>query len=328
MSENGHLLINDYELKEDIGEGNFGKVKLAIFRKTGEQFAIKIINKDKMKKKMQNILFKENEIITKFNHINVVYVFEIIEEDNNIYIVMEYCSKGELFDYIVSHQRLNEDEASVFFYQLINGVEYIHKKGVAHRDLKPENLLLTVDKTLKIIDFGLSHEYDENSLLKTKCGSPSYAAPEIIRGKLYDGFKTDIWCCGIILYAMLCGYLPFEEFIMTLLQEMNDYIINLRKTIMKQSNTIEEIKNCDFYLRGKKLCKIDYKSVEDELEKRNTFYGEGKTKYKNFFKNNKNKISNNNNEKKVEVEKEEKIRIDNLIKKDMICHRLFPRKYF
>ena len=326
MSENGHLLINNYELKEDIGEGNFGKVKLAIFRKTGEQFAIKIINKDKMKQKMQNILFKENEIITKFNHINVVYVFEILEEENNIYIVMEYCSKGELFDYIVSHRRLNEDEASVFFYQLINGVEYIHKKGVAHRDLKPENLLLTVDKTLKIIDFGLSHEYDENSLLKTKCGSPSYAAPEIIRGKLYDGFKTDIWCCGIILYAMLCGYLPFEgennrelfcsilgcnpEYPPFLSQISKELIQGLLKVDPEERLTIEEIKNSDFYLKGKKLCKIDYKSVEDELEKRNTFYGEGKTKYKNFFKNNKNKISNNNNnEKKIEMEKGETLSI-------------------
>ncbi len=158
MSEKDYLLINNYVLKEDIGEGNFGKVKLGIFKKTGEKFAIKIINKDKIKQKMKNILFKENEIITKFNHINVVYVFQIFEEENNIYIIMEYCNKGELFDYIVSHKRL-EEEASIFFYQLINGVDYIHKKCVAHRDLKPENLLLTEDKTLKIIDFGLSHEY-------------------------------------------------------------------------------------------------------------------------------------------------------------------------
>ena len=332
MSQEDYLLINNYELKSDIGEGNFGKVKLGIFKKTGEEFAIKIINKDKMKKKMKNILFKENEIITKFNHINIVYVFQIIEEESNIYIVMEYCSKGELFDYIVSHQRLNEDEASIFFYQLINGVEYIHKKGVAHRDLKPENLLLTVDKTLKIIDFGLSHEYEENSLLKTKCGSPSYAAPEIIRGKLYDGFKTDMWCCGIILYAMLCGFLPFEgdnnrELFLSILKcepEYPEFLTKISKELIQgllkvdpeERLTIEEIKNCEFYLKGKKLCKIDYKSIEGELEKRKTFCGAGKTKFRNFYKNNTNKA--NNNEKKVEIEKDEALskRSDNRDKRN------------
>ena len=313
MCEKDYLLIDNYEFKQDIGEGNFGKVKLAVFKKTGEEFAIKIINKDKIKKKMKNILFKENEIITKFNHINVVYVFQIIEEENDIYIVMEYCKNGELFDYIVSHQRLDEDEASVFFYQLINGVDYIHKKGIAHRDLKPENLLLTVDKTLKIIDFGLSHEYDENSLLKTKCGSPSYAAPELIKGKLYDGFKIDIWCCGIILYAMLCGYLPFEgdndkELFSSVLECNPEYppflsnnskklIHDLLKSNPDERITIEQIKENDFYLKGKKLCKIDYKQVENELEKRNTFYN---TRIKKF-KNNKNKDTINN-EKKIEKE--------------------------
>ena len=169
--------INNYSLEEDIGQGNFGKVKLAIYKPTNEKFAIKIINKNMLKIKMRNVIFKENEIITKFNHINVIYVYNIIDTPENYYIVMEYCKKGELFDYIVKHQRINEDEASIFFYQLINGVEYIHSKGIAHRDLKPENILLTEDKILKIIDFGLSHEFNGEIFLKTKCGSPSYASP-------------------------------------------------------------------------------------------------------------------------------------------------------
>ena len=202
--------ITDYILKQDIGEGNFGKVKLGIHIITGEEFAIKILNKEQIKIKMKNTIFKENEIITKFNHINVIFVFAIIEDAENYYIVMEYCKTGELFDYIVAHQYLSEEESSVLFYQLINGVEYIHSKGIAHRDLKPENLLLTESNILKIIDFGLSHEFDKINFLATKCGSPSYAAPEIIKGGKYDGFKTDIWCCGIILYAMVCGYLPFD----------------------------------------------------------------------------------------------------------------------
>ena len=186
LPKSKYIEIKDYILKEDIGEGNFGKVKLGVSKLSGEKFAIKIINKDQIKIKMKNKIFRENEVITKFNHINVIFVFEIIEDLENYYIVMEYCKRGELFDYIVDHERLTEDEAAIFFYQLINGVEYIHSKGIAHRDLKPENLLLTKDKTLKIIDFGLSHEYDGIDLLKTKCGSPSYASPEILRGRPYD----------------------------------------------------------------------------------------------------------------------------------------------
>ena len=210
MSQNNYLDITNYVFQKDIGEGNFGKVKLGIFRPTGEEFAIKILNKNKIKIKMKNSIFKENEIITRFNHINVVYVFQILEDAQNFYIIMEYCKHGELFDYIVKKEKLSEEESSIFFYQLINGIEYIHSKGISHRDLKPENLLLAENKILKIIDFGLSHEFEGDELLKTKCGSPSYAAPEIICCPFYDGFKVDVWCCGIILYAMLCGYLPFE----------------------------------------------------------------------------------------------------------------------
>ena len=115
---------------------------------------------------------------------------------------MEYCEKGELFNYIVENKRLEEEETSIFFYQLINGLEYIHSKNICHRDLKPENLLLTKNKIIKIIDFGLSHKLN-NNLLLTKCGSLSYASPELITRKCYDGIKNDIWCCGIILYSMI-----------------------------------------------------------------------------------------------------------------------------
>ena len=276
--------IKGYILKEDIGEGNFGKVKLGISKSTGEKFAVKIINKDQIKKKMKNKIFRENEVITKFNHINVIFVFEIIEDQDNYYIIMEYCKRGELFDYIVDHERLTEDEAAIFFYQLINGVEYIHSRGIAHRDLKPENLLLTKDKTLKIIDFGLSHEFDGIEFLKTKCGSPSYASPEILRGKPYDGFKSDIWCCGIILYAMVCGYLPFDgetnkilfKNIMKCQPEIPDYlnestqdlIIRILTSDPDMRITIDDIKRHRFYLRGKKLCHIDYKMIEKNVLKK------------------------------------------------------------
>ena len=286
--------INNYEMKKEIGEGNFGKVKLGIFKPTGEEFAIKILNKKKIKKQMKNVMLRENDIITKLNHINIVFVYKIIDTEEDYYIIMEYCKLGELFDYIVKKKRLSEEEASVFFYQLINGVEYIHSKGIAHRDLKPENLLLTEDKVLKIIDFGLSHEFNEDQFLKTKCGSPSYAAPEIIARPTYNGFKIDIWCCGIILYAMLCGYLPFEgdsesetnnvELFKNILEcepELPDFLSDMSKDLIyeilnpdpEERISIKKIKSHPFYLKGKKLCKIDYDSLEKSVIKtRESFY--------------------------------------------------------
>ena len=326
MLKEDDLDINDFIFKEDIGEGNFGKVKFCIFKKTGEEFAIKIINKKKIKDKMKNSFFKENEIATKFNHINVIYVFRIFEDKENFYLVMEYCQKGELFDYIVQHQRLSEHEAAIFFYQLINGVEYIHSKGIAHRDLKPENLLLTNDKTLKIIDFGLSHEFDPNSyLLKTKCGSPSYAAPEIISCQYYDGFKTDIWCCGIILYAMLCGFLPFEGDDNSILfrnilecdPEMPDWLsISSRDLIIKILNpepderiTLDEIKRHKFYLKGKKLCKINYDDMNTYVKMRKLKIDRNKVINDIIKMDNNNNINNNKEKSNEKINRKNNIKI-------------------
>ena len=282
--------INNYILKEDIGYGSFGKLKLGIYKPTGEEFAIKVMNKELIKKKMKNVIFRENEIVTRFHHINVINVFELIEDEKNFYIIMEYCKNGELFEYIIKKRKLSEIESSMFFYQLINGVSYIHQKGIAHRDLKPENLLLTKDNVLKIIDFGLSHEFDGNDLLKTKCGSPSYAAPELITGKNYDGFKIDIWCCGIILFSMVTGQLPFygknkSELFQSILKcepEYPDYLSKICKDLIesilvndpKKRITIEEIKKSDFYLQGKELCKANYNIDLEELDKKSYCFKE------------------------------------------------------
>ena len=317
--------IDNYRMKLDIGEGNFGKVKLAIFEPTGEQFAIKILNKKKISK-LKNKMQRENEILTKLNHINIVFVYKIIETERNIYIIQEYCKLGELFDYIVKKEKLDEKEASIFFYQLINGVEYMHSKGIAHRDLKPENLLLTEDKVLKIIDFGLCHEFNENEFLKTKCGSPSYAAPEIISMPNYDGFKIDIWCCGIILYAMLCGYLPFEgdsesenesdsdnaELFKNILEcepELPDSLSSISKDLItkilnpipEERISIKNIKKHPFYLKGKRLCKIDYASCEKEIIKvRENFNKINNNERKSSFKKNNNSNIDKRNFKKIE----------------------------
>ena len=286
MTDENPVILSDYNLIKDIGEGNFGKVKLAKLKSTKEKFAIKILDKEKLKTQTKSTLFNEIEIISKLNHKNVIHVEKILEDAKNYYIIMEYCEKGELFDYIVNKERLNPAEASLFFYQLINGVEYIHKKGFAHRDLKPENLLLTKEKILKIIDFGLCHDFDGENYLTTKCGSPSYAAPEILKGYPYDGFKTDIWCCGIILYAMLCGYLPFDgdnnqEIFQSIVEckpEFPDFLeddsINLLIWILNSEPgeriSIEEIKCHPFYLKGKSYYTIQYEDSDvSDTEKTN-----------------------------------------------------------
>jgi 5'-AMP-activated protein kinase, catalytic alpha subunit len=180
---------------------------------------------------------------------------------------MEYSSSGELFDYIVERSRLKEAEACVFFQQIIAGIEYIHKLNVVHRDLKPENLLLDHNRRIKIVDFGLSNTYRPNELLQTACGSPCYAAPEMIAGKKYEGLKVDIWSSGVILFAMVCGYLPFEDpntgelykkilacdykapkFISAGVRELIAGILN---TDPNRRFGIEEIRNHAWYRQGK-----------------------------------------------------------------------------
>lgn len=136
--------------------------------------------------------------------------YEVISTSTDIIIVLEYAG-GELFNYIVEHGRMNENKTRRFFQQLISGIEYSHRLKIVHRDLKPENVLLDADLNVKIADFGLSNEIKDGDFLKTSCGSPNYAAPEVIRGGLYTGPEIDVWSCGVILYVMLCGRLPFED---------------------------------------------------------------------------------------------------------------------
>ena len=152
-------------------------------------------------------------MLSQFNHPNVISVSEIFQDKEAYYTVMEYCEGGELLNYIAINKYLSEEKSSFFYYQLINGLEYIHSLGIVHRDLKPENLLLNEDNILKIIDFGLSNYFKQNQeqLLETFCGSPCYASPEMLSRNNYDGFKIDIWATGIILFAMLCGFVPFDH---------------------------------------------------------------------------------------------------------------------
>ena len=269
--------IGNYLIKKTLGQGTFGKVKLGIYLPTQEKVAIKILEKDRIIEKDDEIRVKrEFDMLAKFNHPNVILVAEIFESSDSYYSVMEYCEGGELFNYIVKNRRLSEEEAAFFYYQLINGLEYIHSLGIVHRDLKPENLLLTSEHLLKIIDFGLSNYFKigQKNLLSTPCGSPCYASPEMVGGKKYDGFKIDIWSSGIILYAMLCGYLPFEDKDNDILFEkileckliFPKYITNIAKDLMEKilvtdpdlRINISEIKKHPFYLKGKELFEQEF----------------------------------------------------------------------
>ena len=178
--------IGDYLIKFTLGQGTFGKVKLGIYLPKKEKVAIKILEKSRMIEKDDEIRVKrEFNMLAQFNHPNVILVAEIFESESSFFSVMEFCDGGELFNYIVKKNHLSEEESAFFFFQLINGLEYIHSLGIVHRDLKPENLLLTKDHILKIIDFGLSNYFKENQvpLLSTPCGSPCYASPEMVAGK-------------------------------------------------------------------------------------------------------------------------------------------------
>ncbi|XP_041796021.1 MAP/microtubule affinity-regulating kinase 4 isoform X2 [Chelmon rostratus] len=202
--------IGNYRLLKTIGKGNFAKVKLARHILTGREVAIKIIDKTQLNPTSLQKLFREVRIMKTLNHPNIVQLFEVIETEKTLYLIMEYASGGEVFDYLVAHGRMKEKEARAKFRQIVSAVHYCHQKNIVHRDLKAENLLLDADSNIKIADFGFSNEFSAGSKLDTFCGSPPYAAPELFQGKKYDGPEVDIWSLGVILYTLVSGSLPFD----------------------------------------------------------------------------------------------------------------------
>ena len=342
---------SEYETKETIGKGTFSVVKLGINRKTKEKVAIKILEKSKLinKDDLERVE-REIKILKNFNNLNIVKTNEIFQTENNHFFIMEYCENGELFNYIVEKQRLNDKESSYFYYQLINGLEYIHSKGVVHRDLKPENLLLGKGNILKIIDFGLSNYFDGKNFLSTPCGSPCYASPEMVSGNNYNGFYIDVWSTGIILYAMICGYLPFEdndnEILFQKISKCNieypSIISKKAKNLMKRIIVpdpekrikIEEIKLHPYYLQGEDIFKRKHPEfftsknnipadigADSPLIKEELLIGQDISNNKNEAKKNNDEIINNNNiserkeNEKIELNKEvEKNEINTNIK--------------
>ncbi|XP_055960246.1 CBL-interacting serine/threonine-protein kinase 8 isoform X3 [Mercurialis annua] len=211
--------VGKYEVGRTIGEGTFAKVKFAQNTETGESVAMKVLDRSTIiKHKMVDQIKREISIMKLVRHPYVVRLHEVLASRTKIYIILEFITGGELFDKIVHHGRLSEAEARRYFQQLIDGVDYCHSKGVYHRDLKPENLLLDSQENLKISDFGLSASPEEGvSLLRTTCGTPNYVAPEVLSHKGYDGAVADVWSCGVILYVLMAGYLPFDELDLTTL---------------------------------------------------------------------------------------------------------------
>ncbi|KAL9266737.1 CBL-interacting protein kinase 32-like protein [Drosera capensis] len=208
-------MVGKYELGRTIGEGTFAKVKFARNIETGEPVAIKILDKEKvLKHKMAEQIRREVATMKRIKHPNVVRLLEVMGSKTKIFIVLEYVTGGELFDKIANNGRMREDEARRYFQQLINAVDYCHSRGVYHRDLKPENLLLDMSGNLKVSDFGLSalsQQVRGDGLLHTSCGTPNYVAPEVLNDRGYDGTTADLWSCGVILFVLLAGYLPFDD---------------------------------------------------------------------------------------------------------------------
>eukprot|EP00601_Ochromonadales_sp_CCMP2298_P010920 CAMPEP_0173249996 /NCGR_PEP_ID=MMETSP1142-20121109/19344_1 /TAXON_ID=483371 /ORGANISM="non described non described, Strain CCMP2298" /LENGTH=662 /DNA_ID=CAMNT_0014182715 /DNA_START=241 /DNA_END=2229 /DNA_ORIENTATION=+ len=210
--DNAPIVLAQYRLGKTLGIGAFGKVKLAHHIVTGLKVAVKILNKGKIKHlEMAEKVRREINILKMCTHPHIIRLYEVIDTPSDIFVIMEFVSGGELFDYIVSRGRLPPDEARHFFHQIVSGIEYCHHYRIVHRDLKPENLLLDADNNIKIADFGLSNVAHDGDFLRTSCGSPNYAAPEVISGNLYAGPEVDVWSCGVILYALLCGTLPFDD---------------------------------------------------------------------------------------------------------------------
>ncbi|XP_059364904.1 serine/threonine-protein kinase MARK2-like isoform X3 [Carassius carassius] len=202
--------IGNYRLLKTIGKGNFAKVKLARHVLTSKEVAVKIIDKTQLNSSSLQKLYREVRLMKFLNHPNIVKLFEVIDTEKTLYLVMEYASGGEVFDYLVAHGRMKEKEARAKFRQIVSAVQYCHQKCIVHRDLKAENLLLDADMNIKIADFGFSNEFTMGNKLDTFCGSPPYAAPELFQGKKYDGPEVDVWSLGVILYTLVSGSLPFD----------------------------------------------------------------------------------------------------------------------
>ncbi|XP_042093708.1 serine/threonine-protein kinase BRSK2 isoform X7 [Ovis aries] len=203
--------VGPYRLEKTLGKGQTGLVKLGVHRVTCQKVAVKIVNREKLSESVLMKVEREIAILKLIEHPHVLKLHDVYENKKYLYLVLEHVSGGELFDYLVKKGRLTPKEARKFFRQIISALDFCHSHSICHRDLKPENLLLDEKNNIRIADFGMASLQVGDSLLETSCGSPHYACPEVIRGEKYDGRKADVWSCGVILFALLVGALPFDD---------------------------------------------------------------------------------------------------------------------
>ncbi|KAK1426477.1 hypothetical protein QVD17_15151 [Tagetes erecta] len=291
--EGDGLLLGRFEIGKLLGHGTFAKVYLARNVKTNESVAIKVIDKEKiMKGGLISHIKREISILRRVRHPNIVQLFEVMATKSKIFFVMEYVKGGELFNK-VAKGRLKEEAARKYFQQLISAVGFCHARGVFHRDLKPENILLDEDGDLKVSDFGLSAISEQirgDGLFHTFCGTPAYVAPEVLGRKGYEAAKVDIWSCGVILFVLMAGYLPFhDQNIMVMYKkiyrgefrcprwfspELSRLLRRLLDTTPETRITIPEImenkwfkkgfRHIKFYIDDDKLCSVKDGEVEDD----------------------------------------------------------------
>ncbi|WJX58446.1 CBL-interacting serine/threonine-protein kinase 10 [Trifolium repens] len=269
MENTSKVLMQRYELGRLLGQGTFGKVYYGRSTITNQSVAIKMIDKDKVIKNDQaDSIKREISIMRLVKHPNIIQLFEVMATKSKIYFVIEYAKGGELFKK-VAKGKLKEDIAHKYFKQLISAVDYCHSRGVYHRDIKPENILLDENENLKISDFGLSalaESRRQDGLLHTTCGTPAYVAPEVIKRKGYDGSKADIWSCGVVLFVLLAGYVPFNDSnLMDMYRKISNadfkcpnwFPRNVRKLLCKMLDPnpdtricIDNIKQCSWFKYG------------------------------------------------------------------------------
>ena len=297
-----------YKLIRTLGKGSFSKVKEAVHIVSGELVAIKVLDKAMITKEEDLMrIRREIKILKTSNHPNLISLYEIMETEKYYFFVMEHAAGGELSKYICDRGKLDEKKSCRFFRQLIIAVEYMHKLGYAHRDIKPSNILLKDDLELKLIDFGLGNIYSTGEMLETPCGSPCYAAPELVTGKPYNGICVDIWSSGITLFAMLCGFLPFNddsrkelfrkisacEYNMPewLSPSAKDLIRKIFVSNPKKRITIDEIKNHAWFNIFKEesiaLQKLEEYATESEIQALTCHYmGQSEDKLKKMVQDN------------------------------------------
>ncbi|VDK82192.1 unnamed protein product, partial [Onchocerca ochengi] len=275
--------VGFYNIREEIGSGNFSKVNLGIHCLTNEKVAIKIMEKFKLNEKEQNLLAQEIKTMEQLQHPNIIRLFECVKTNSRIYLIMEYAGYGELCTQISEKGKLPEDDCRQIFAQIVSAISYMHSKNIIHRDIKAENVILSKPGWIKLADFGFACQVNPNGKLATFCGSPAYAAPELFKNGEYYGPSVDIWAIGILLYFMLVGHTPFygetisrlKQCILRGIYSLPNYLsLSVQRVIsqmliidpMKRS-TISDIENCNF-LKGCKFTKpyIQCNMIPDEKE--------------------------------------------------------------